>query len=365
VLKLTYLSNVSRVLHQRLKTETRKKLAELLGLSAREFKLEREPSVPGRAGEVDMVAHAGDFIFVVQCKTKGEAASTAMAANQAKKFAAHFKKKSIPLVAVPYMGEVGRRVCEEAQVSWLDLSGNAHLFGPPGLRVHIEGKPNLFKRPGRPRSVFAPKSARLARCLLTEPDHAMTQRELANASGLDEGFTSRIVRQLEAEHLVERQPNGAVKVADLNALLEAWREAYDFSRHHIVRGHIAARSSDEVLRRLAGSLKRGRVEHAATGLAGAWLLNQFAGFRLVVFYVAQLPSAEAQQTMGFREESRGENVWLVVPNDEGVFHGATEHGGIRCVHPVQVYLDLKDHPERSAEAAEQLRRDILRKGGNA
>jgi DNA-binding MarR family transcriptional regulator len=312
-----------------------------------------------------MIAHAGDFIFVVECKAKGEAASAAMAARQAKDFAQHLKKKSIPLVAVPYMGEVGRRLCDEAQVSWLDLSGNAHLFGPPGLRVHIEGKPNQFKRPGRPRSLFAPKSSRIARWLLIEPDHAMTQRELAKASGLDEGFTSRIVRQLEEQRLVARDMGGAVKVADVNALLDAWREAYDFSRHHIVRGHIAARSSDEVLRQLAEKLKQGKIEHAATGLAGAWLLNQFAGFRLVVFYVAQLPSAESQQAMGFREESRGENVWLVVPNDEGVFHGAAEREGIRCVHPVQVYLDLKNHPERSAEAAEQLRRKLLSKGSHA
>ena len=26
-----------------------------------------------------------------------------------------------------------------------------------------------------------------------------------------------------------------------------------------------------------------------------------------------------------------------------------------CVHPVQVYLDLKDHPERASEAADKLR----------
>jgi DNA-binding MarR family transcriptional regulator len=284
-----------------------------------------------------------------------------MAARRVRAYAEHFKKKAIPVVAVPYMGEVGRKLCDEAGVSWLDLSGNAHLFGPPGLRVHVEGKPNLFKRPGRPRSVFAPKSARIARLLLIEPKRAFAQRELAKAAGLDEGFTSRIVRQLEAQGLVAREPNGAVKTADFDAMLDAWREAYDFSKHHIVRGHIAARSSDEVLRRIAGQLKRDKIEHAATGLAGAWLLNQFAGFRLVVCYVAQLPSAEEQQAMGFREESRGENVWLVVPNDDGVFHGAVEREGIRCVHPVQAYLDLKNHPERSAEAAEQLRQKFLSK----
>jgi hypothetical protein len=267
-------------------------------------------------------------------------------------------KKGVPLVVVPYMGDVGKRLCAEAGIGWLDLSGNAHLVAP-GLRISIEGKPNLFKRTGRPRSVFAPKSARIARCLLMQPGRAFTQRELAQASGLDEGFTSRIVRQLESERLVTRSAQGAVQAADIRALLDAWREVYDFSRHHILRGHVAARSSDEVLRQVAAALTRDRVEYAATGLAGAWLVSAFAGFRLVVVYVSQIPSAKAQQALGFREELRGENVWLVVPNDEGVFHGAAERDGIRCVHPVQIYLDLKDHPERSAEAAEQLRRVLL------
>jgi len=164
---------------------------------------------------------------------------------------------------------------------------------------------------------------------------------------------------------VARDAAGELKVADYDALLDAWHEAYDFSKHHIERGHIAARSGDEILRRVSDQLKRDKLEYAATGLAGAWLLNQFAGFRLVTFYVGQMPPAEARQAMGFHEEQKGENVWLVVPNDEGVFDGAAERGGIRCVHPVQAYMDLKAQPERSTEAAEQLRARLLRKDGHA
>jgi DNA-binding MarR family transcriptional regulator len=351
---------MSRALHQQLEAEVPKRLAELLAVPQNRVKVQRQPVAShGKPGGVDLLVAVGDFHFVVECKVKGEATAVAMAVHSAREFAEKWKKKSIPLVAVPYMGEVGKRLCEEAKVCWLDLSGNAHLVAP-GLRVSIEGKPNQFKRPGRPRSLFAPKSSRIARWLLVEPDRAFSQRELAKASGLDEGFTSRIVRQLEEQRLVSRDAAGAVKVADFDTLLDAWREAYDFSKHHIVRGHIAARSSDEILRQVSEQLKRVKLEHAATGLAAAWLLNQFAGFRLVVFYVAQIPSVEARQEMGFHEELRGENVWIVLPNDEGVFQGAVEREGIPCVHPVQVYLDLKDHPERSAEAAEALRKKLLK-----
>ncbi len=351
---------MSRELNQRTVQELAQRLAELLAVPASRVSVNLEPFVPGdESNRADLLVTAGGFKFAVEWKASGSAAAVAMAVRSVRRFVEKSRKKLIPLVAAPYIGEVGQRLCAEAEIGWLDLSGNAHLVAP-GLRVNIEGKPNQFKRTGRPRSLFAPKSARIARSLLIEPERAFSQRELAKVSGLDEGFTSRIVRQLEDQRLVSRGANGAVKVADFGALLDGWREVYEFSKHHIVRGHIAARSNDEILRRVSGQLKRGKLEHAATGLAGAWLCSGFAGFRLVVVYVAELPGKEACQEMGFHETERGENIWLVQPNDAGVFHGSTEREGIACAHAVQVYLDLKNHPERSAEAAEALRKTLLK-----
>ena len=192
-------------------------------------------------------------------------------------------------------------------------------------------------------------------------NQAFSQHELARLCGLDEGFTSRIVRGLEDQHLITRSKTGAVQVADYNTLLESWREVYDFSKHNIVRGHVAARSSDEILRKLAGKLTEDKIEHAATGLVGAWLWSGFAGFRLVVLYVADIPDDAQREAMGFHEIERGENVWLVQPDDAGVFQGSEPREGIACVHPVQVYLDLKNHPERSSEAAQELREKLLNK----
>ncbi len=76
-------------------------------------------------------------------------------------------------------------------------------------------------------------------------------------------------------------------------------------------------------------------------------------------YLPSDPSPEVIEQLGFRADERRANLWLVVPNDEGVLQGATETAGIRCVHPVQVYVDLKEQPERSAEAADRLRAELL------
>jgi hypothetical protein len=142
-------------------------------------------------------------------------------------------------------------------------------------------------------------------------------------------------------------------------LLDAWREAYDFFKHHVIRGHVVARSGDALLRQLAATLDKASVSYAATGLAAAWLLDRFAGFRTVTLYLAQAPSAELLADLLFRQDSRGANVWLVVPNDEGVFQGAAIQDGVRCVHPVQAYLDLHAHPERAEEAALKLRNEHM------
>lgn len=51
-----------------------------------------------------------------------------------------------------------------------------------------------------------------------------------------------------------------------------------------------------------------------------------------------------------------------MPKDEGVFVDASEQRGVKCVHPIQAFLDLKVHPERSAEAATELPKRLLKWG---
>jgi hypothetical protein len=334
--------------------EVAERLAELLDFAPSEAEVRPPPArIP-----VDALINVGDRTFAVEWKAAGAAAPVAMAAEQARESAARVGEEVIPLVAVPFMGRVGRERCEEAGVGWLDLSGNAGISAP-GIRVLVGGQPNRFKRPGRPSSAFAPKSARITRWLLLHPHRPMSQREIAQATDMDEGFTSRIVSKLESDELISRQEDGAISVRDPDLLLEAWREDYEFSKHRILQGHAPARSGEALLGQLSERLCEEGIPHAATGLAAAWRMTQFAGFRIVTLYLSEGPGHAVLERIGVREDAQGANVWLVVPNDQGVFHGAADWDGVRCVHPVQVYLDLVAHPERAKEAAEQVRREYM------
>jgi hypothetical protein len=297
---------------------------------------------------------AGPFAFVVGWRNAGAAGQVSAAIEQLRKLAVENDGAVIPMVAVPFMGEAGRRTCAEAGIAWLDLSGNA-LIKAPGLHILVEGKPNRFKRRGRPSTAFAPMSSRIARWLLLHPRQFFTQREIARVTETDEGYTSRIVGKLEDDGLIIRGENSAFRARDPELLLDAWLEDYDFEKHDILRGHVAARSGDALLRKLVDGLNQASLPHAATGLAAAWLIDRFAGFRIATVYLAEDPTPELLAALSFRVEERGANAWLVVPNDEGIFHGVMNIDDIRCVHPVQIYLDLQSHPERAEEAAQKLR----------
>ena len=309
----------------------------------------------------DTVVGWGPYVFMVVIKTNSSPGNIALAVMQVQKCAASGGKNNVPVIAVPYMTFSGRQICEQAGVGWFDFSGNGSISAR-GLRVRVEGRPDCFKQAGRPANLFAPKSSRLVRWLLTHPGRTWSQREISKQTGIDEGQLSRLVARLEEQQYTIRDSGGSVGVRDPDVLLDAWRESYSFARHHLMKGYIPARSSEALLRDLAKKLVAMDVQHAATGLAGAWLCDGFAGFRLVTFYVRNAVPESSLADLGWRGEERGANVWLAVPDDEGVFQGAGRRDDVWCAHPVQIYVDLKAHPERSSEAAAHLRAGALKWG---
>lgn len=332
------------------------RISELTGLSVEEAVWEPRVANDCRA---DLVVRTHEKTFLVEFKDKAAAEAVGSGIRMLKRCLAHDDRSQVPLLVVPYMWDVGRRLCEEAGIAWMDLSGNASIHAP-GLHVNVEGNPNRFTRRGRPKNLFAAKASRIARVLLLAPSQHRRQQELVEETGLSKGYVSKVVSRLEEASLVARDDVGRVRVPDPDLLLDAWSEAYDFTSHEIHPGHIASRSPAQTVARIVEVLDSGQQRYAVTGLAGAWGYTQHAAYRLVTFYVGHLPDPNVLDELGFRETaSSGANTWLVVPEDSGVFDGRRKLEDVWCVSPVQVYLDLLDHPERSREAAEYLRKECL------
>ena len=332
------------------------RLIDLLSVSVGSAEISYEETVAS-VPTSDVSVRIGSYVFALCWSYSGALGQIAHAVDRIVIMKGSFADSSIPVLVVPFMGESARECCRQSGVSWFDLSGNAWITAP-GLYVHILGHKNLYRRPGRPNSAFSPRGSRLARWLLMNPGEMVLQRSLAASTGLHEGHVSRIVARLIEMGLVERGAKG-IRVTNAERLLDAWRDEYRFDRHTRVRGHISVGMGDRMDQILDRKLSDTGHQYAFTGLAAAWRMTRWSGHRLTTLYLAGMPTQDLLDSLGFRQEPSGANTWIVVPNDEGVFDGAASVDGIQCVHPLQAYLDLKDHPERSDEAAEELRRRLL------
>ena len=355
----SYVINASMKHFQRNTDRAVERLSELLDVQNGDLVVEGNEG-SGDSKLVDAIISGVGRTFAVEFKTAGSLASVVLATSQLKASVSSLPEDFVPVLAVPFMSKSGREHCKNVGVSWLDFSGNARIVAP-GLYVYVDGHQNKFRRSGRPETPFGPSGSRVARWLLMHPEEVVRQRALASATGLNEGHVSRVAGKLIDLELMERDESG-VRVRHPGRLLDAWQDEYRFDKHRLIQGHIPVRAGESVVQQVVPLMNEIRVCYALTGLAAAWEMSRHAGFRLSTIYLEEEPSEDLLRSIGFREEPRGSNTWLVIPNDEGVFQGARDIHGTRCVHPVQVYLDLKDHPERASEAAAELRRELFSVG---
>lgn len=333
--------------------EARHRLPRLLADLLEEPAVPVEPAGHDDAPWADLRASDGrGRLWVIEVKSSSRPGQIAHAAEQ---ILAYADEGVIPVLVVPFMSRAGAEAADRARLNWMDLSGNTHIRAE-NLHLWVQGRPNELRSRGRPSSPFAPKSARVARALLLHPRRWWLQKDLAAATGLDDGNISRIVRRLDEEFLLERRKR-ELRPRDPDLLLDAWAQDYRFNGHDILPGHLSG-SGIDLARGLAERLESLNFHHAFTGLPAAWVMDQFARFRLTTVYIHGDPR-EAAQRLGIRRVTKGANIQLVGPNDTGVFSGEHEHGGLHCVAPVQVYLDLLQLPERATEAAQHLRAQHL------
>jgi hypothetical protein len=328
-------------------------MAELLDQPVR---IEARPRPAGRQAaplEPDFLVRLGRRKLAIEWASSGSPGAVRRALSRLKAWKRAAAARRSCVLAVPWMTRGGQAECERARQDWLDLAGNARLR-TPGLVVRIEGRNPAPLPRGRPRNALARKSSRLARVLLESGRPRITQRELSQKAELDEGFTSRVVRRLADAALVARSASGDITVPDKWKLADSWREARRPLSLVRLQGHVDARTGTDLLRKLSDGLARNKHRHAATGLAAAWQHTRFAGFRLVTVYVDPAPTAAWLADIGFVEEPTGSNVWLMVPDDDSVWSAVSGVHGVPCVSPLQAWLDLKDMPERSDEAAQSL-----------
>lgn len=273
------------------------------------------------------------------------------------------EEPDIELVVVERAPMGLQRSAQERDIGLLDLAGRGLVITDSFVYV---AEPN-----GRPRgttrnssSPFSPKASRVVRALLSDPPRLWRLSEVAALADMNPGNVHRALAALVDLGFVERDQD-AYAVADPGSLLEAWaeqtqperervripvevdRDLRDFVRHLVGRlGGALAVSGDLAAEELAPYLPaEGALIHMADPSAFHELLLEH--------------SQEPRPPLLARGPGRPREV-LVDLTDAGVVAFARDVDGLPLASPQQVYVDLARDRGRGAEAAEHLRRTVLK-----
>ena len=139
-------------------------------------------------------------------------------------------------------------------------------------------------------------------------------------------------------------------------LLDAWVKADDFNRRTTTtRYTVFGDSPIEVAHLLHTWAGAQSVPIAFTQWIAASLRHPYTEPIVTSAYVARLPEAATLGRLSLRPVADAGKVWLLVPNDEGVFVETQKVQELPLASDAQVYLDLQHTGLRGPDQAAALR----------
>lgn len=262
-----------------------------------------------------------------------------------------------PIIAVPRLGEQGKKICNKHKVGYIDFDGNMKItFG--SIYIEIEGKRTKLPYLTQGQSLFSPKAVRVTKCLLYEPDRKWTQKDIAQKAQLSKGMISRLVkRMVETGYLIEEGKK--LSLANFDDLLKAWLEEA-LNRREIKKCYyVWAQNPQRLMQTISNELARRDVQYAFTQEAGASLIAPFSSFDIVTIYIEGFDKFPVN-FLSASETNKGFNVVLLEAPGETIFKDAQEKDGMKVVDNLQLYVDLMKNPLRGSKQAEHVLNVIRR-----
>ena len=268
---------------------------------------------------------------------------------------------TLPVLALPNVSVRMAELCAEHRWGWYDLAGNYEVDLPGLLHLHHTGTPRVHQEPRKSANLSTPEASRVLRSLMALENlgKRWTQRslQLDCQPAVSLGLVNKLVKHLHEEAYLEVLPDRGFRVREHAKLLFAWRDAYRFDRHE-------RRNYFTLLRGKAIEGALSKLDVAANGLA-AYAAFSAADFQAphvhqpkTWLFIKKRGIAHFEQLLEAKEVDSGENMIVLIPDDDGVFYlgdrGSSGRPRMACTNLVQTYVDLSHCGGRGEEAAEAI-----------
>lgn len=269
---------------------------------------------------------------------------------------ADWKEPAPPLLVAPELSQRVLELCHSKRLAAIDLNGRAYIRAP-GIFVDRRPLPGRdFRFQLEPRNVFVGKSARIIRTLLTDRDRPWSQNELVHRAKASSGLVSRIVQHLITQGFIEKQTAREFRLSHPLELIDAWAKADDLNQRAAVTRYTTFGGNPlETARHLQAWAHEQSVPIAFTQWLAASLRYPYTEPVLTSAYVSRLPEAATLERLDLRPVTDAGKVWLLVPDDEGVFLETRIIQDLSLASDAQIYLDLQKTGLRGPDQAAALR----------
>lgn len=302
----------------------------------------------------DLVVGDAPYNLYCEFKTNGHPRATRDAIEQLLQLQRGNRNDAAMFVA-PYISEPARDLCVEAGVNYFDLYGNFRIFlGSLFIEGRTADKPAVERRDLR--SLFKPKSARVLRWLLRDPDTPMRLKDIAEGARVSLGQVHNVKEGLLSREWAEATPEGVV-LTDPESLVDAWRDEYEKppgETHH----YYTVLHGVPLISRLKGLMAEDRREPvlALRSYSAADWLAPYGRSDTTFLYAWPTALPALERELSLQPMAKGANVQVRVLSEESVLLDAVDAAdGLITTSPIQTYLDLSAGGDRGREAAEFLR----------
>jgi hypothetical protein len=209
------------------------------------------------------------------------------------------------------------------------------------------------------RNIFEVKSSRIVRVLLTDPRRTWVLRGLAEEAQVSLGLTFYVTSALIQMGFGNRDEKNRFILTDANRLIRQWAASHNYLYLNKFSEYYTFDTEFDAFVSRFGKLPSPiKSKYALTLHAAAWLIAPYV--KPTDFHIYVHPDTSKEhlaalvRTLEISPVEKSGNAKLVTPYDEGVFYCSRLIDGVRIASPVQIYVDLFNHPGRGEEAAQKL-----------
>jgi len=320
--------------------------------------VENQPLLgPSHTADVIYSIPEFNYQFVLEAKSSGQPRYARDAANELLLIQKNNPERYGVFVA-PFISKDAAKICENANIGYLDLSGNCRLAF---RNIFIEKicQPNKFTVKRELASLYSPKSERILRVLLTYPYQPWRTVELAQKAKVSIGLISYVKKQLEDREWIQIGEDG-FSIKQPEALLEEWSNNYSYKKNEITDCYTL--SSPVEIENIVKNFSSDnpQITYGFTGFSAANYYAPMVRNQRSMIYLSEVNDFVIQK-LNLKPVTSGANVSLFKPYDDGVFWNLQEVNSVLAVSPIQTYLDLKNYRGRGEEAADAIYKEVIQK----